>query len=232
MRWSTLCLLVGLLFNTAIAKCSAAQPQTGGLTDLMKTNQEGFARLEPAWVGESKEALATGFMSNHPLPHQLERDKSHLHFDLFGHYSGTSETNPGSRVICKSYGGTKSGWKYGNLYYRREVLPTDVQIAKATTLSMLTNLLGTSRGGLDAHGDGRVWHSAASWSLFRFRNDRMLETLSVSCLTTHTNGQSEIYVDGVSVWRGTVHPVENHERLPNQASRGERQAATPIAETP
>jgi len=215
LRWAamptsiqTLLARIALPLGLVILGCFPSLGQPYQLAQLLSTNRAGQYRLVQAWVGERGQTIATGFFIKHTNTPAQERAERELRFDLFSYFDKPSAVQPGSRVISRSLGRTQEGWRHTNLHSYREVFPTDAQLTEARTVGALTNLLGSSQGFTDGWGDGRAMHSSAGWSFFRFRDDRTLETLSVFCFTTYTNGQPEMYVDSIRIRRGTARPAE------------------------
>jgi len=185
-----------------------ALAQTNQLTQLLSTNRAGQYRLTPAWVGERRQAVATGFFATHTnLPGQ-QPFECDVYFDLFSYFDKRTAMPAGSRVISQSLDQTKDGSRETSLHVHRASFPTDAELAGAHTLGALANLLGPIWGPRDAWGLGdAIMHSHASWACFRLKDDDTLETLSVSCSTTHTVGQPE-QVESIRIRRGTAKPAK------------------------
>ncbi|MCP5524812.1 MAG: hypothetical protein H7A46_25075 [Verrucomicrobiales bacterium] len=197
-------LRLALSLGFVLFGCLPALTETNQLAQLLSTTRAGQYRLTQAWVGERRQTVATGFFATHTNSPALERSERELHLDLFSYYNEPSAMPLGSRAISQSLEQTKEGWRHTNLHIHRAAFPTDAEVTAARTVGALTNLLGSSWGFKDAWGDTRAMHSQAGWSYFRMVDDATLETLSVFCLTTYTNGQSAEYVDSIRIQRGTA----------------------------
>jgi hypothetical protein len=196
-----------LLSAIVLSGCFGASAQTNQIAHLLTTNRPGQYRLEPVWVGALTQTVATGFFATHTNTPAQNRSKTELRFDLFSYFEQPSALRLGSRVVSQSIDRTAEGWRHTKLHSYRDTLPTDSQLVEAHTVAALTNLLGASQGFTDGWGDSRAMHSSARWTFFRIKHDVTLETLSVSCHTTHTNGQMDTYVDSIRIQRGTARPA-------------------------
>jgi hypothetical protein len=94
-----------LLLAIVLCGCFGASAQTNQIVHLLTTNRPGQYRLEPAWVGESKQTVATGFFVTNTNTPTQERYESELRFDLFSYF----EKPLGSRVISRSIDQTADG---------------------------------------------------------------------------------------------------------------------------
>lgn len=193
-----------LLSVIALCGCLEASAQTNQLAHLLTTNRTGNYRLEPAWVGESKRSVATGCFAtdtNLPALDQLKRD---LRFDFFHYFERPLSDD--SRTVSRQDNKTGEAWRFSSLHSYRDIFPTDSQLTEARTEAALTKLLGAKGAGTGASawGDVRVMHSSAGWTFFRLKDDTTIETLSVFCFTTVTNGDPNTYVESIEIRRGTA----------------------------
>ena len=208
MKITTIVSRLVLVLVASVHGCLAALGQANQIADLLTTNRPGQYRLKPAWVGQSEEIFATGFFATQSYRRQQERSERALRFDLFSYFEKPLPAGSSSRVISQSVKQTADEWQHFKLHSYRALFPTDTQLTNAHTVAALTNLLGSSQGFTTAWGLNGAIHSSATWQLFRFRHNTTLETLSVFCFTSHTNGQPGIYVDSITIRRGTARPEE------------------------
>lgn len=195
-----------LLSAIMLCACAALAEQTSQIAHLLTTNRPGRHYLEPAWVGESKVTVQTGFFATRTNTLTQDSSESELRFDFFHYIQKPSALPLGSRAVSQFSDRGAEGGRHTRLHIHRETLPTDSQLTNVPTVAALTNLLGLSWGPKSAWGDSQAMHSQASWAYFRMKDDLTLETLSVFCLTTVTNGQSEEFVESIRIRRGTARP--------------------------
>ena len=180
---------VAALSILAIIGCVAEMAPTSQLAHLLKTNLPCRVQLQPAWTGNSKPTVRTGFFTN-ASPPQLDRLQRNLRFDWFENSDKPSQFHYGPQTISRSAGGEGET----DIHTYRTSLPTDAAIRACTTISALTNVLGTSQG----FHDGAP--SSAGWSFFTLTSSNTIETLSIFCIRDTPNSE----IDSLQIRRGSA----------------------------
>ena len=171
--------------------CVSTTIQNTPLPQLLKTNTPCRVRLQPAWVGDAKFTVRTGFFTN-AAASQFESLERELHFDWFSYSRKPSSFHFGPRTISKNEGDDSES----AIHAFRASLPSDAELTAATTVSALEKFLGPSQGFSDG------W--TASWEFFTLKDDTTIETVSVFCMITNRRGDVEWRVDSIKVIRGTA----------------------------
>ncbi len=130
------------------------------------------------------------------------RPRRELRFDWFTYSGKTSAARDGARTLSRG----ERGDRQSAVHTYRNALPSDAQIAAATTVSALEKLLGPPQGFADAFGTESGMRWAAGWALFTVRDQATVDTLSVSCAVSSRRGEREARVEGLRITRGIAKP--------------------------
>ncbi len=185
----------------AFVGCASPTGVPVDLAQLLKTNAPCRVRLQPAWKGEAKHTVRTGWFTNADSA-KLEKLERELRFDWFSYSDKLSPLNWGRAIISKG----ERGNGQSAIHSFRASLPTDAEIAGARTVSTLEKLFGPSQGFADGWGSNKEMRSSAGWAFFTLKDESTVETVSVVCMTVWRAGDTEVHVDSMKVTRGSATP--------------------------
>jgi hypothetical protein len=165
------------------------------LADAIKFSDPCYAKLAPAWEGESRIAIRTGSFLT-PAG-DMGPDVTQLRFDLFsnGDPIQSAQWGRGSRSIQDK----KGQW------FLMDSLPSDEKIKGLKKREDFEKLFGNNQQNTDAWGRPGEMHTTAGWSSFAMVDDRTIETLDIFVFITSTPKDGQV-VDSIFARRGRAHP--------------------------
>ena len=182
--------------------CSTPPPAGSQLADLLLTTEPCRVRLEPFWSGIEEQTVGTGiFAKTEPKENSVTPRESR--FDHFALSDKPSPLGFGPKTLSRieKDGGLTS------MHSWRESLPSDAELAEATTVDAMEKRLGPALSGYSSiWGSHLGWHSSANWGFFTLKHPRELETLSIFALVTQYHGEKERRLDSLRVTRGIARP--------------------------
>jgi hypothetical protein len=181
----------------------ATPPPRNSLSVLAATTNPCSVRLNPAWVGTACDTISTGYFATADEDAKSLKLRCRLKFDRFQFSENPSRGGFGARTISRSVGHDS----VDNIHSHRASLPSDEELAKATTVSELTRLLGRPQGSTTGWGEENEMHSTAGWAFFTLNGDESMETISIFCMVTQRRGKDP-YVDSMRITRGVTRPGE------------------------